>query len=108
MKTSAVGVREGRQRRSSRVGFTDGPRVASAVQSEVLLAHRSPSQRLGLASAQGHVPMFSLIAHRAHCKRPITAIPGQASTSHLCADGRGKGARCSANTSRPPVPTVKF
>lgn len=63
MKMPAVGVREGRLRGVGK-GFTDGRRVAGALaprlgrKSEALVAHRRPSPGLGLAFAQGHVPVF--------------------------------------------------
>lgn len=100
MKTSAVGVREGRQRRASRKGFTGGQRCS--------VGRCSPHWASGELASAGHVPVFRLIARRAHCKRLITAFPGQASAFPLPADGRGGGARCSASKSRTQVPTVKF
>lgn len=103
MKTSAVGVREGRRegRRGAR-GCSVGCRPKPFGPIALLTAPRAGSL------PQGHVPLFSLIARRAHCKRLITAFPDQAATVDLPADGRGKGARGSASKSRPPVPTVKF
>lgn len=101
MKTSAVGVREGRRkgrrRRALRAarGCSVGCRPEALWPIALLTAPRAGSL------PQGHVPLFSLIARRAHCKRLITAFPDQAATVHLPSDGRGKGARCSASKSRP-------